>query len=57
MIPQTLTASPKAGAQQAKAGGPHPLVDTTSPNLLEDTFDYSLPPLIKFFSISGCTSS
>ena len=26
----------------------HPLVDTTQPNLLEDTFDYSLPPLIKF---------
>ena len=26
----------------------HPLVDTTAPNLLEDTFDYSLPPLIKF---------
>ena len=21
----------------------HPLVDTTEPNLLEDTFDYSLP--------------
>ncbi len=26
----------------------HPLVDTTEPNLLEDTFDYDLPPLIKF---------
>src|SRR5947199_3975849 len=26
----------------------HPLVDTTQPNLLEDTFDYSMPPLIKF---------
>src|SRR5438132_580227 len=26
----------------------HPLKDTTQPNLLEDTFDYSLPPLIKF---------
>jgi isopropylmalate/homocitrate/citramalate synthase len=26
----------------------HPLVDTTEANLLEDTFDYSLPPLIKF---------
>ena len=25
-----------------------PLVDATEPNLLEDTFDYSLPPLIKF---------
>ena len=25
-----------------------PLVDATQPNLLEDTFDYSLPPLIKF---------
>lgn len=25
-----------------------PLVDTTEPNLLEDTFDYNLPPLIKF---------
>ncbi|MHB8972433.1 MAG: hypothetical protein ACYC3X_21295 [Pirellulaceae bacterium] len=25
-----------------------PLVDVTEPNLLEDTFDYSLPPLIKF---------
>ncbi len=26
----------------------HPLVDTTEPNLLEQTFDYSLPPLIRF---------
>lgn len=26
----------------------HPLVDATEPNLLEDTFDYDLPPLIKF---------
>ena len=26
----------------------HPLVNTTEPNLLEDTFDYSMPPLIKF---------
>ncbi len=26
----------------------HPLADTTTPNLLEDTFDYNLPPLIKF---------
>ncbi len=25
----------------------HPLVDATEPNLLEDTFPYSLPPLIK----------
>ncbi len=25
-----------------------PLVDTTEPNLLEETFDYSLPPRIKF---------
>jgi len=25
-----------------------PLVDATEPNLLEDTFDYSMPPLIKF---------
>jgi isopropylmalate/homocitrate/citramalate synthase len=25
-----------------------PLVDATEPNLLEDTFDYNLPPLIKF---------
>jgi isopropylmalate/homocitrate/citramalate synthase len=26
----------------------HPLVNTTEPNLLESTFNYSLPPLIKF---------
>ena len=26
----------------------HPLVDRTEPNLLEETFDYSLPPLIRF---------
>jgi isopropylmalate/homocitrate/citramalate synthase len=26
----------------------HPLIDTTVPNLLEETFDYNLPPLIKF---------
>jgi len=26
----------------------HPLVDATEPNLLEETFDYSLPPLIRF---------
>ncbi len=26
----------------------HPLVDRTEPNLLEDTFDYSLPPRILF---------
>ena len=26
----------------------YPLVDTTEPNLLEDTFDYSMPPLIRF---------
>jgi isopropylmalate/homocitrate/citramalate synthase len=25
-----------------------PLVDTTEPNLLEETFDYDLPPLIRF---------
>jgi len=25
-----------------------PLVDATEPNLIEDTFDYSLPPLIRF---------
>jgi len=25
-----------------------PMVDTSEPNLLEDVFDYSLPPLIKF---------
>jgi isopropylmalate/homocitrate/citramalate synthase len=27
---------------------PHPLVDATQPNLLEETFDYSLPPRIRF---------
>ncbi len=27
---------------------PHPLVEVDEPNLLEDTFDYSLPPLIRF---------
>jgi len=26
----------------------HPLVDATQPNLLEETFDYSLPPRIRF---------
>jgi isopropylmalate/homocitrate/citramalate synthase len=26
----------------------HPLVDTTEPNYVEGTFDYALPPLIKF---------
>jgi citrate (Re)-synthase len=26
----------------------HPLQDRTEPNLLEDTFDYGMPPLIKF---------
>ena len=26
----------------------HPLVNTAKPNLLEGTFDYNLPPLIKF---------
>ena len=26
----------------------HPLKDTTEPHLLEDTFDYNMPPLIKF---------
>jgi len=26
----------------------HPLVDTTEPNLLEETFDYGLPPLVRF---------
>jgi hypothetical protein len=25
-----------------------PLVDTTEPNLIEETFDYGLPPLIRF---------
>jgi len=31
-----------------KAGKTHPLVDAAEPNLLEETFDYSLPPLIRF---------
>ena len=26
----------------------HPLVDTTEPNLLDDVFDYDLPPKIRF---------
>jgi hypothetical protein len=26
----------------------HPLIDTTEPNLLEEMFDYSLPPKIQF---------
>ncbi len=26
----------------------HPLVNTTEPNLLDDTFDYDMPPLIRF---------
>lgn len=26
----------------------YPLVDTTEPNLLEETFDYGMPPLIRF---------
>jgi len=26
----------------------HPLIDATEPNLVEETFDYSLPPLIRF---------
>ncbi len=38
-----VTESRKRGALK-----PHPLVNTTEPNLLEDTFDYSLPPLIRF---------
>ena len=25
-----------------------PLIDATEPNLIEETFDYALPPLIKF---------
>lgn len=32
----------------SKAIKPHPLVNTTDPNLLQETFDYSLPPKIKF---------
>jgi len=31
-----------------KAKKRHPLVDTKKPNLLEDTYPYSLPPLIRF---------
>ena len=31
----------------------HPLVDTTEPNYLEDTFDYDLPPLINFTDDAG----
>ena len=27
---------------------PHPLIDTTEPNLIEQTFAYDLPPLIRF---------
>ena len=34
--------------QKARTVRSHPLINTTEPNLLEDTFDYSLPPLIKF---------
>ena len=33
------------------AGDPrkqHPLIDTTEPNLVEDTFDYDMPPLTRF---------
>ncbi len=26
----------------------HPLIDTTEPNLMEETFDYDFPPLIRF---------
>ena len=26
----------------------YPLIDATEPNLLEETFDYNLPPLIRF---------
>ncbi len=33
---------------QATAKKSFPLVDTTEPNLLEETFDYGLPPLIRF---------
>ncbi|KKK60386.1 hypothetical protein LCGC14_3024870, partial [marine sediment metagenome] len=29
---------------------PHPLVEVPEPNLIEDTFDYALPPLIRFES-------
>ncbi|HUU09745.1 MAG TPA: 2-isopropylmalate synthase [Phycisphaerae bacterium] len=34
----------------ADARKPHPLVDATEPNLMEDTFPYDLPPLIRFDS-------
>ena len=34
----------------ADARKPHPLVDATEPNLMEDTFPYVLPPLIRFDS-------
>jgi len=33
---------------QVGARKPHPLVDATEPNLVEDTFPHSLPPLIQF---------
>ncbi len=26
----------------------YPLIDATEPNLIEETFDYDLPPLIRF---------
>ena len=32
----------------ADARKTHELVNTTEPNLLEDVFDYSLPPKIRF---------
>ncbi|MDP7019331.1 MAG: hypothetical protein QGG36_26275 [Pirellulaceae bacterium] len=32
----------------ASARKDHPLIDSTEPDLLEDTFDYAMPPLIKF---------
>jgi len=32
----------------ADAKKPHPLVDTTEPNLVEDVYPYDLPPLIEF---------
>ena len=32
----------------SERGKSYPLVDTTEPNLLEQTFDYNLPPLIRF---------
>jgi len=32
----------------ADARRPHPLVDATEPNLLDETFPYDLPPLIRF---------